>query len=282
MSDVERLFRHLVTSLLESDPAQLRRPIAVGELMARVLPYRTVRRALGVDSSEDYELLVLRLAGGEGGFAIVEPEPVQVRFAEEAVSVNPNLAVLQDFRDAQLRVDEDALAWVLAGHSREEMYAPPSPAAVDPETRAADRAAAEPLPVPPVVPPIPVPPAAAAPTAPAHPPAPEAPRAAPPVFERVPPRAPPPTSHAPPPLPPPPALPSGRPVGGAAPAGAPAPALQARRCSHCGGRLPIGRQVNFCPHCGHSQEAAACPYCEGAVEYGWQHCITCGGELRWE
>jgi hypothetical protein len=272
----------------------------VGELMARVVPYRSVRRALGVDSSEDYELLVLRLAGGEGGFAIVEPEPVQVRFAEEAVSVNPNLAVLQDFRDAQLSVDEDALAWVLAGHSREEMYAPPSPMAVDAETRAADRAAAEPaVPItPPATPPAPpAPPAPPPPRDDAHraesgtpmpvppgataPPHAEPPRTEPPVFERVPPRAPPPTSHAPPP-PPPPIAPAVRPPAAPAAMGAPVPAMHARRCSACGGRLPLGRQVTFCPHCGHSQEAAACPYCEGAVEYGWKHCITCGGELRWE
>ncbi|HEX5635089.1 MAG TPA: zinc ribbon domain-containing protein [Gemmatimonadales bacterium] len=268
MSDVERLFRHMVTSLLESDPAQLQRPIPLHELMVRVLPYRVIRRTLGVDSSEDYELLILRLAGGEGGFATVEPEPVHVRFAEEAVSVNPNLAVLQEFKDATLIVAQDAMAWVLAGHSKEQMYAPSEEPreAIDELTLEAETAAA----------PAPAPPPPAAPATPPPPPRSEAP-----VFERVPPRSAPPTSHAPPP--PPPVTPPAHHVPAAAPASRTTPpGAGAKRCSQCGGRLPLGRQVNFCPHCGHSQGAAECPYCEAAVEYGWKHCITCGGELQWE
>ncbi|MDQ2669373.1 MAG: hypothetical protein M3Y31_01960 [Gemmatimonadota bacterium] len=51
------------------------------------------------------------------------------------------------------------------------------------------------------------------------------------------------------------------------------------RCGYCGGMLPGGRAVNFCPHCGQSQTGARCPECRNDVEEGWRHCITCGFPL---
>jgi hypothetical protein len=249
-TDVERLFRLIVQSLQASDPSRLQDPIAVHDLLTRIVPYRSARRALGVDTSEDYELLVLRLAGGEGGFAQTDPEPVHVRFAEEAVSVNPDLGVLQEFKDARLFLDPDAAAWVMAGRSRSDMYAPPE----------AD------LPPPAPVPPIP-------PAPPSSPTAPTTPPPRPPIAPPEPHRAPPPEPPTPaPPMPPPP-----RPE-------VPPPAARVADlgCLECGGRLPGGRLVNFCPHCGHSQAKGDCPHCTAEVEYGWNYCVTCGGGLAWD
>jgi hypothetical protein len=48
------------------------------------------------------------------------------------------------------------------------------------------------------------------------------------------------------------------------------------RCSYCGGKLPSGRPVNFCPHCGESQTSTRCPECQAELELGWKHCINCG------
>jgi len=48
------------------------------------------------------------------------------------------------------------------------------------------------------------------------------------------------------------------------------------RCSFCGGRLPTGRPVNFCPHCGQNQAFSRCPECQSEIELGWRHCINCG------
>ena len=50
----------------------------------------------------------------------------------------------------------------------------------------------------------------------------------------------------------------------------------APRCSFCGGRLPAGRTVNFCPHCGQNQSFTRCPECQSELELGWRHCISCG------
>ena len=118
MQDIERLFRHLTRTLLAVDPARLQQPLTVGELVSRFVPYRTSRRALGVESSEDYELLLLRFASGEGGFANTEPDPVRLRFASEVKSPNPDLSVLREFRDAVFVLQPIPLARVLVGPDR--------------------------------------------------------------------------------------------------------------------------------------------------------------------
>ena len=134
MQDIERLFRHLTRTLQAVDPARLQQPVSVAELVQRFMPYRTSRRALGVESSEDYELLLLRFASGEGGFANTEPDPVRRRFASEAKSPNPDLSVLREFRDAVFVLQPIPLARVLSGQSEDDAYAPPPhPAAAAPQ-----------------------------------------------------------------------------------------------------------------------------------------------------
>lgn len=246
-SDVERLFRHLVHSLQAGDPSRLQESVLLHDLLTRIVPYRNTRRALGVDTSEDYELLVLRLVAGEGGFVRAEPEPMHVRFTEEAVSVNPDLGVLHEFRDAQLVLDPNATAWVLAGHARPDGYAPPAA-----QTPPVPPSAPPVPPVPPVPPAPPVPPVTPVPPAP---PAPSVPRTAPPPTPMPPPR------HES-------AASSGR--------------AGEHPCLMCGGRLPGGRLVNFCPHCGRSQARGDCPHCLAEVEYGWNFCVACGGGLAWD
>jgi hypothetical protein len=73
-----------------------------------------------------------------------------------------------------------------------------------------------------------------------------------------------------------------RPVaGGAAPAMATtrptAPA--AGGCHYCGGALPDGRKIVFCPHCGHNLTVQHCPACSTELELGWKFCVTCGREV---
>jgi predicted amidophosphoribosyltransferase len=50
-------------------------------------------------------------------------------------------------------------------------------------------------------------------------------------------------------------------------------------CLYCGGSLPTGRAVNFCPHCGQSQTRILCPECRSEVEPGWRHCVNCGAAV---
>ena len=89
MTDLERFFRRLVANLAASDPARLHRPIPLEDIHESIVPYRSNRRALLLDSSEDYELVLLRLCAGEGGLVRTEPEEVRARFAEEAGAPTP-------------------------------------------------------------------------------------------------------------------------------------------------------------------------------------------------
>jgi predicted RNA-binding Zn-ribbon protein involved in translation (DUF1610 family) len=236
VQDIERLFRQLTRTLQAVDPARLQQPVTVAELVSRFVPYRTSRRALGVESSEDYELLLLRFASGEGGFAVTEPDPVRLRFASEARSPNPDLSVLREFRDAVFVLQPIPLARVLSGQSEDDAYAPPPHAAAAAPQELVEAVAQmdaesdviEPLPF-------------------------DAVRTVasnevdlPPIVE------------------------------------APVVPVATARCSYCGGSLPAGRAVHFCPHCGQSQLVGQCPKCKAEVEYGWRHCVSCGAGLSFD
>lgn len=53
-----------------------------------------------------------------------------------------------------------------------------------------------------------------------------------------------------------------------------APAGEA--CRFCGGSLPPGRQITFCPHCGQNLTVINCAACGTELELGWSYCTTCG------
>jgi len=116
--------------------------------------------------------------------------------------------------------------------------------------------------------------------------------------------APPPAAEAEEPIPepepaPPPPLHPTAPVGTAAPSAPvptptrpPGPAfelvesrdrLEAHHCAYCGGPLPAGREVNFCPHCGQPASGEPkCPACGSAVDVGWSYCVGCGRATGFE
>ena len=125
MTDVERFFRRLVSNLAAIDPARLRRPVPLDEISREILPYRANRRALRLDTSEDYELVLLRLCAGEGSLVRIEPEEARARFAQEIGSANPDLDVLHTFENVQVTLRAESLARALEAEP-EDSYAPPS------------------------------------------------------------------------------------------------------------------------------------------------------------
>lgn len=55
------------------------------------------------------------------------------------------------------------------------------------------------------------------------------------------------------------------------------------QCPYCGGVLPAGRKVNFCPHCGQPPSGELkCPACGAEVDVGWAYCIGCGRSTGFE
>jgi predicted RNA-binding Zn-ribbon protein involved in translation (DUF1610 family) len=241
VSDVERFFRRLVGHLAASDPARLRGPLPLDEISRSILPYRANRRALQLDTSEEYELVLLRLCAGEGGLVRTEPEEARARFAEESRSANPDLEVLREFEHVELTLRSEPLARAL-GPEAEAAYAPPSiPAEV--ELDPAD----EPGPLVELE---------------------SAPEPEPPGLDAL--------AELPEDDLPEDELGEAYDL----PAPALTPAEEVRpACLYCGGFLPIHRPVNFCPHCGQSQTVILCPECRSELEPGWKHCVNCGAAV---
>jgi Double zinc ribbon len=240
VTDVERFFRRLVSNLAATDPARLRRPVPLDEISREILPYRANRRALQLDTSEDYELVLLRLCAGEGALVRTEPEEARARFAQEIRSANPDLDVLHTFENVRLTLTASSVARALEAEP-EDIYAPPGrPAEPElvlgasqfddlPGLREADLPGVEAL-------------------------------GEPPDSEELPGdeelsdvEEPPETGEA--------AVESGP------------------SCLYCGGALPVHRPVNFCPHCGQSQTQILCPECRSEIEPGWRHCVNCGAAV---
>ncbi len=122
MDDVTRLFRKLVGVLADADPAQLREPFRVADLYERILPYRRFKRDLKFDSVEDYDMAVLRLLAGDGGYAAVEPIEAREAIALEADAVRPDTDAFRAFGNATVRLQERAVQSVL---TEEWAFAPP-------------------------------------------------------------------------------------------------------------------------------------------------------------
>lgn len=53
-------------------------------------------------------------------------------------------------------------------------------------------------------------------------------------------------------------------------------------CLFCGGPLPDGRRITFCPHCGTNVTVKLCPACSAELEVGWKFCPTCGRGIESE
>jgi len=114
VTDLERFFRRLVERVAATDPDRLHRPLPLDDIMLTILPYRANRRTLGVETSEDYELLVMRLCAGEEDLVRTEPEEARGRFARELASPNPDLAALHSFESVLVTLRPAPLARALA------------------------------------------------------------------------------------------------------------------------------------------------------------------------
>ncbi|MFI5208365.1 MAG: zinc ribbon domain-containing protein [Gemmatimonadales bacterium] len=229
---LERLFRRLVANLAALDPAAIHRPVAIREIHERLVPYRTHRLALGLDTSEDYEMTLLRLCAGEQGWATTFPQDARAALANEATSVNPNTSLYRKFPEATLLLDPDRAAEVLAGRvspPRAPLEVSPNETAEDPKTPAQAQSTADDeesddsqLPF---------------------------------VLEEE-------TEDE-----------TRRIAHPREVAAVTAP------CPYCGGGLPVGRTVLFCPHCGQNIGVVHCPTCGSELDVGWQFCITCGQKV---
>lgn len=133
MTDLERFFVQLVRHLAADDRARLGKPLLLGDIRNTILPYRANRRTLELDSSEDYESVLMRLCAGEGGFARTGPDEVRDEFLQELESPNPDLTLVGRRENAVVHLDPSAVAKAL-DLQPELAYAPPEPPEPLPQT----------------------------------------------------------------------------------------------------------------------------------------------------
>ncbi len=108
MTDLER-FAAVLLAECQQEGRRRTDPLAVGSLLDRILPYRTARKSLGIDASEDYEMLVLRLIAEEGALVHTEPGEAAALARETVAATVPDLDILQRLRSASLAFTDDAV-----------------------------------------------------------------------------------------------------------------------------------------------------------------------------
>lgn len=217
--DVDRMFRLLVTTMTARSPEELTRPFKVADLHQHILPYRLYRRELGLETNQDYELTLLTLLSGAGGYLLVDDRMADA-LQRELASPEPDTGAFRQFGESEVTIDPDALARV-AQAPRTSRAAEAGAASASSGTR-------------PIV--ANDPGSGGAMSADSSP-------AAPPM------------------------TPTGRPTIVAAPG---------ETCRFCGGELPAGRPLTFCPHCGQDQTVLHCEACGTELEMRWKFCTTCG------
>lgn len=113
MTDLERFFEHLVRSVVASDPSMLTRPITLMAIREEIMPYRTSRRALGLDTADEYEELLMRLVGEENDLVKTEPPEVAEWCQRQMSSLTPDLSGIPGQTNAELSVRPDALVGIV-------------------------------------------------------------------------------------------------------------------------------------------------------------------------
>ncbi|MGQ0766474.1 MAG: zinc ribbon domain-containing protein [Gemmatimonadota bacterium] len=251
MDELDRLYRRLVQNIRSGFPDLESRTFEVSQIYQQIVPYRTQRRELGIDTNEQYELALLQLLSGSRGYVVGDPEMSQA-LTRELETPNPDLSAYRAFGTSAVALSADALR-----------LNPLTPVFV---------AASVPSPLPMDVLSI-----AARPTEGLDD---EAPQLAPgSVLEKA-------RSYgreaqataepaAGPQLSPTPvveSMPIARPL--------PLKVSAGEKCRYCSAGLPEGRAVVFCPGCGHNLTVQHCPACSSEMEVGWKFCITCGRDTR--
>jgi len=119
VTDLERFFDRLVRNLVATDAARLRRPVPILEIKTALLPYRSNRRALGLETNDEYEELLIRLVAEEGGLVTTSPSDVAEWCQRQMASLSPDLSGIPGQSSATVTVRPDAVARVLGAVSAE-------------------------------------------------------------------------------------------------------------------------------------------------------------------
>ena len=241
MDDLDRVFHRLVSNIRHRHSEYLTSPFTVQELYETLIPYRHHRRELGIETNQDYEIAVSRLLSGERDYLLAD-QSMRDKLKAELQSGHGDPGAFREFANAKVSLAPEALRRIraLTATGDDGSTSTQGPAKAAPAINATFPVASAPSPAPAAA----VPPVAA----PVPRPAPAAPSSQPVVAAKAAPAA----------------LTSM--MGASVPEG----------CRFCGGTLPEGRTVVYCPHCGNNLSVSRCPACGSELEKGWKFCVTCG------
>lgn len=241
MDDLDRLFRRVVHNVRAAYPELINQPFEVSQLYQQVVPYRLNRRELGVESVEDYELALMQLLSGARGYLTGDQE-MQRALRDELEALNPDLSAYRAFATSHVSLVAEAVR-AMDQQPVVQPVALSEPAAV--AARATERITAS------HVGSSSEAPVARAASAPSQ-------------------------TQAPPAMPSKNAPPTPQSLGSKTSDAA----GEASGCRYCGGNLPAGKNIVFCPYCGHDLTVQHCPACNTELEIGWRFCITCGRQVN--
>jgi hypothetical protein len=106
---VERLLAALADALRRTRKDPFNSPVTVAEIYQDLIPYRSVRTALGFQMTADYEHTVLRMLAGEKELARLEPEEAREELRAELDMPNPNVGLFRKFAACDVWILEQGL-----------------------------------------------------------------------------------------------------------------------------------------------------------------------------
>jgi hypothetical protein len=259
MDELDRLYHRLVQNIRSGFPELEARPFEVAQIYQQIVPYRTQRRELGLESNEQYELALLQLLSGSRGLLVGDADMVEA-LTRELDSPNPDLSAYRAYGTSTVALSSEALKGrrftPVAGVGIPPHQVSPHPVeAVSMAARATEAFEGPPALTPAFVLERPRPrPHETGSRGPAY----DSPVA------RGNSRSPAEVST--------PSLAITRPT--------PLKVSSGEKCRYCSTGLPEGRAVIFCPGCGHNLTVQHCPACNTELEVGWKFCISCGRDTR--
>ena len=125
MDALDLLFRRLVLAARAADA--LERPLDVGEILEKFVPYKLARRDGLLETNDDYLHAIMRLVSGERSLLFAD-DLMQDDLANELKGSNPDLSLLRTYLNVKVRLSTQALERVLAGDTEIDLRpATPTP-----------------------------------------------------------------------------------------------------------------------------------------------------------
>ncbi len=244
MDDLDRVFHRLVSNIRHRHPEYLTLPFTVQELYETLIPYRHHRRELGIETNQDYEIAVTRLLSGERDYLHADQE-MRDKLQTELKETNIDPGAFREFAGSKVSLAPEALRRIKALTASSDTAqtgaaAAAAVAAAQTSTGSGDRSAGDSG-------------SSMGSSSPSS-----SSRAVSATYPVAAPQS------------------GSTPGEGAAALSSMMNSAVPEGCRFCGGTLPDGRHVTYCPHCGNNLSVSRCPACGSELEGGWKFCATCG------